>query len=484
LGIAADADVSIILASGAVADAASTLTRDAPALAARPWLATDRLALDAATAWRDASVDSNALAFLQYTSGSTAAPKGVMVSHANLLHNLAYAEWAAKNDERTVSVSWLPVIHDMGLIEGVLGPLYGGYRAYLMAPASFLQRPIRWLRAITRYRATTSGGPNFAYDLCARKVGADQLAELDLRSWRIAYNGAEPIRAETLHAFHARFCEAGFRWSSFYPVYGLAESTLLVSTGGPGDEPVIRDVDAEALSRGRFRTTHVTGVATKSLVSSGPLGFDTRVVIADPETGERCTDGRVGEIWVSSPSVARGYWRREVETRDTFDARLATGEGPFLRTGDLGIMRDGELFVTGRIKDVLIVRGLKHYPQDLELTAERQDPAIRAGCSAAFSLDAIDGEAIAIAMEVDPRRLAEEPAERDARLDEMIGRVRQSVAEQHGIVLSAVSVLSIGAIPKTSSGKLRRRACRAAFIDGSLRELARWSHPVAQRTGT
>ena len=470
LGIIDDADVAIVLAPSSVVAAARTLR-----LTPVEWLATDTpMPCDDHVA---IAADSNDIAFLQYTSGSTASPRGVMVTHANLLHNLAYASHNAENDAESVSVSWLPVIHDMGLIEGVLAPIYNGYPAYLMAPAAFLHRPARWLRAITRYRATTSGGPNFAYDLCTKKVSDEQRASLDLSTWRIAYNGAEPIRANTLEVFHARFRDVGFRWRSFYPVYGLAESTLLVSTGGRDYEPVVREADAESLSRGTLRTTRDLDAPSRTLVSSGHVGFGTRILIVNPDTQERCASGVVGEIWIASPSVALGYWKRDDETRETFCARLGDGTGPFLRTGDLGVFTDGELFVTGRIKDVLIVRGLKHYPQDLELTVERQHDVIRAGCSAAFSLDASDGEGVAVALEIDDRRLPDEPAERDAFLHEVIGRVKQAVVEQHGIVLSAISVLPIGALPKTSSGKLRRRACRAAFLDGSL--------PAATvRTGT
>jgi len=472
LGIIDDADVAIVLAPSAVVAAARTLR-----LTPVEWLATDAYADLPCSDHSTIDVGPDDIAFLQYTSGSTASPRGVMVTHANLLHNLAYASHNAENDAESVSVSWLPVIHDMGLIEGVLAPIYNGYPAYLMAPAAFLHRPARWLRAITRYRATTSGGPNFAYDLCVKKVSEEQRASLELSAWRIAYNGAEPIRANTLEAFHARFRDVGFRWRSFYPVYGLAESTLLVSTGGRDYEPVVREADAESLSRGALHTTRDVDAPTRTLVSSGHVGCGTDVLIVEPDTHKRCASDIVGEIWIASPSVARGYWKRDDETRETFNARLADGTGPFLRTGDLGVISDGELFVTGRIKDVLIVRGLKHYPQDLELTVERQHDVIRAGCSAAFSLDASDGEAVAIALEIDDRKLPDEPAERDAFLHDVIGRVKRAVVEQHGIVLSAVSVLPIGGLPKTSSGKLRRRACRAAFLDGSL--------PVAMsRTGT
>jgi acyl-CoA synthetase (AMP-forming)/AMP-acid ligase II len=476
LSIVADADVAIVLANANVVDAATRMSADAPALAAIPWLATDTLPEHGTNEWRDISIDAHDLAFLQYTSGSTASPRGVMVSHANLLHNLAYASHAANRDRSTRSVSWLPVIHDMGLIEGVLGPIFGGHPAFLMAPASFLHRPIRWLRAITRYRASTSGGPNFAYDLCVRKVTDAQRDGLDLSTWRTAYNGAEPIRAETLEAFHARFKSVGFQWRSFYPVYGLAESTLLVSTGGRHYEPVIHDASTDSLARGQLRIVRASSSGTRPLVSSGPVSFGTRALIVDPHTRQRCADGRIGEIWVESPSVARGYWRRDAETRETFQARLAGGEGPFLRTGDLGALHDGELFIAGRLKDLLIVRGFKHYPQDVEHTAERQHAALRPGCSAAFAIDGDGGEAVVLAMEVDRRQAPQlaDPAECDAFLVELIQRVREAVVDHHGIVLSAVSVLHHGAMPKTSSGKLRRRACRDAFCDGSLDEVTRW----------
>lgn len=476
LSIVSDADVAAVLANDAVVVAAARMVEQATALASIPWLATDALDIAHGANWRAPCVGAHDLAFLQYTSGSTASPRGVMVSHANLLHNLAYARHLAENDASTVSVSWLPVIHDMGLIEGVLGPIFGGYPAYLMAPTSFLHRPIRWLRAITHYRATTSGGPNFAYELCVRKVNDVQRADLDLNSWRVAYNGAEPIRAETLEAFHERFNPVGFRWRSFYPVYGLAESTLLVSTGGPTYEPVVHDVSADALSRGRLRIERRAHAGTRPIVASGPVSFGTRVVIADPETRERCLDGQIGEIWVSSPSVAHGYWRNESATHETFNAHLVDGDGPYLRTGDLGAMRDGDLFVAGRIKDVLIVRGYKHFPQDIEETAERQHAAIRPGCSAAFAVDATDGEFVALALEIDFRRTGVDGRQETHRcVADLIERVRAAVSEEHGITVSAVSVLAVGGMPKTSSGKLRRRACRAAFVDGSLDEIERWT---------
>ncbi|HEV7242188.1 MAG TPA: fatty acyl-AMP ligase [Thermoanaerobaculia bacterium] len=477
LAITADAEASVVLCVDAVASMAASLSRLAPALHELTWLATDTLA-DRSAQWREPVIDVTSLAFLQYTSGSTSAPKGVMVSHGNLLHNLGYADYVEENDRTSIAVSWLPVIHDMGLIEGVLEPAYAGYPAYLMAPASFLQRPIRWLDAITRYGATNCGGPNFAYDLCVRKIAPAQRRALDLSSWRVAYNGAEPIRRDTLVAFHEAFRDFGFRWKSFYPVYGLAEATLVVSSGRRNDEPVICEAAADLLSEAATLARGDDHTRVVSLVSSGPASYGTRVLIVDPQSLERCPPDRVGEIWIDSPSVAGGYWRRPAESAECFQAHTRDGDGPFLRTGDLGVLRDGELFVTGRLKDLLIVRGHKHYPQDLELTAEQQHEIIRPGCVAAFAVEVGDQETVAIVAEVNQRALSRNSGEREGTLAQVVASVRRGVADQHGIQLAAVSLIGIGALPKTSSGKLQRQACRAAFHDASFDELMRWTQPV------
>jgi acyl-CoA synthetase (AMP-forming)/AMP-acid ligase II len=496
--IANDADPAVVLCPSELASLAPELARHSPPLGASQWLATDTIADDLASEWRDPHVASDALAFLQYTSGSTASPRGVMVSHGNLLHNLELANHAEANDEQSVSVSWLPVIHDMGLIEGVLEPIFGGYPAYLMSPASFLQRPIRWLRAITQYRATNSGAPNFAYDLCVRKITTAQKATLDLSSWRVAYNGAEPIRAHTITTFHDAFKECGFRLNAFYPVYGLAEATLAVSSGGRSYEPVLIEASMEELHEGRVSAVSSRRFARNTtLVASGPPALGTAVAIVDPHTRRRCNDGDVGEIWICSPSVAQGYWRRADDTSRVFRATI-DGEtsGPWLRSGDLGSMIDGELFVVGRIKDVLIVRGMKHFPQDLELTAERQHDAIRPGCTAAFAVEGPDGgPQIVVASEVDPRRLVEERMSRvllfsqasdasltpDARnaVVAVTRAVRHGIATEHGIQLHGVALLPPGRIPKTTSGKIRRHACADGWLEGSLQSIAQWRQPVA-----
>jgi thioester reductase-like protein len=468
--VAEDASISCVLSTSAIASIAIELAPQAPELGRARWIETDGLfeAADARALGRVARRDT--LAFLQYTSGSTASPKGVMVSHGNLLSNLEYLERAEQNGADTVSASWLPAYHDMGLIEGILHPLYGGYPAYLMSPAAFLERPLRWLQVVSRYRVTNSGGPNFAYDLCVRKTTEAERSEVDLRPWRVAYNGAEPIREGTLRRFLEAFEPRGFRASAFYPVYGLAEATLLVSTGTRAYEPVCKSFDAARLRSGFAAEVSSSGCAAP-LVACGSAWHATRVAIVDPERRSLRAEGEIGEIWVAGPGVAQGYWGRPEESARAFGARLAeAGEGPFLRTGDLGFLLGGEIFVAGRIKDCIIVRGRNHYPQDIELTVERSEASVRPGCVAAFSLGDASGEAVVVVAEVDARLLRGEDRER--ALASAIRAIRGAVAEQHGISLHAVTLLAARTIPKTSSGKIQRAACRAAFQAGELDVLA------------
>ena len=472
--IVCDAEVSIVLCSDSMVPLISGVLREVPELGRAHWLATDRVPLGDADCWEEHALDHGTLALLQYTSGSTAEPKGVMVSHGNLLHNLAYAHYVEENDGDSVSVSWLPVYHDMGLIEALLQPIYGGYPAYLMSPVAFLQRPLRWLEAITRYRATNSGGPNFAFDLCVRKTAPEERRSLDLSSWRVAYNGAEPIRWETLERFYVAFRDYGFRWRSFYPVYGLAEATLVVSSGRQAYEPRSVTLCADRLAADQAVESQESGTPVRRITACGPFACGTRVVIARQDTGERCTPGEVGEIWVQSPSVAQGYWNRPKETRRTFHAYLTgEGEGPFLRTGDLGFLDRGELVITGRIKDLIIIRGRKHYPQDIERTVEESHEAILEGCVAAFGVDLEGEERLAVVAEVDRHRLRDFPTFYD-----VLAVVREMVVNQHEIPLHAVALLRPGSIPKTSSGKLKRYACRAGFLDGTLQPVAQWLRTV------
>jgi len=437
-GIIADSDARCLLTSsdlrGRLLDAIdSRLTR----------IITDGIPYGNAAAWREPNADGDTIAFLQYTSGSTAQPRGVMVSHANLLHNVGVAFCLGGSGAETVSVSWLPVTHDMGLIEGVLQPAFSGCPAYLMSPAAFLQRPVRWLRAISTYRATRTGGPNFAYDIAASRVSDADRTGLDLRAWRIAYNGAEPVRHDTMAAFTAAYAPNGFRADAFWPCYGLAESTLLV-TAGPwaGD------------SAGGGR------------VSCGRPADGMTVRIVDPITRTVCADDEQGEIQVAGPSVACGYWNRPLESSHVF----AVEDGRrWLTTGDLGSLHGGELQVTGRIKDLLIVRGAKHFPQDLERTAELRHPAVRLGGVAAVAVGShVRGDRIALIAEIDPRELAENGR------DHLMGDLRQAIAEAHGIQLYGVALVPPGTVPKTTSGKVQRFLCRDAWMNDTLGALTSW----------
>ena len=442
-----------------------------PQLAELRRLPTDRLPRWIEDRWQAPALDHDTLAFLQYTSGSTATPKGVMVSHGNLLYNERMVERAYEHNEESTFVGWLPLYHDMGLIGNVLQPLYIGAHSILMSPLAFLQRPVRWLQAISRYQAHTSGGPNFAYELCVNKITPEQRETLDLSSWRIAFNGAEPVRHTTVERFTATFAPCGFRPETFYPCYGLAEATLFVTGGLKAAAPIIQSFQAAALERKQVRASD-TGDNTRTLVGCGRTWLDQQVAIVDPETCTRCPAERVGEIWVSGLNVAQGYWNRTAETEHTFRAYLAdTGAGPFLRTGDLGFLRDGELFVTGRLKDLIIIEGRNHYPQDIELTAEQSHPALRAGCSAVFSVD-IDGrEQIVIVAEVERQYRPQQSGAAGANPNDsaaVIKAIRQAVARHHDLQTHSVLLLKTGSIPKTSSGKIQRHACRNGFLEGTL----------------
>jgi amino acid adenylation domain-containing protein len=460
--IAQNAQPSVVMTTAQIAAIGAALAAEAPEFQAMRWLATDTIGDDAANGWREPALTSDTLAFLQYTSGSTAAPKGVMLTHGNLLHNSALIYQAFDHSPNSQGVIWLPPYHDMGLIGGVLQPLYGGFPVALMSPVAFLQRPLRWLEAISRFKATTSGGPNFAYDLCVRKVTLEHLATLDLSHWTVAFNGAEPVRHETLERFAETFAPCGFRREAFYPCYGLAEATLIVTGGLHTEPPITRSFDGAALEGHRALAANSSQTNARSLVSSGGALAGQSVIVADPETHARRQPGQVGEIWVAGPSVAQGYWQQPDATERNFRARLAdSGEGPFLRTGDLGFIDQGELFVTGRLKDLIIIRGRNYYPQDIELTVERSHPALRPGCGAAFAIDIAGEERLAVVQEVDRQH-------RDLDVDALSGVIRQAVAEQHEARVYAVALLKHGSIPKTSSGKIQRHACKAGYLDGSL----------------
>jgi acyl-CoA synthetase (AMP-forming)/AMP-acid ligase II len=471
-GMLADAGISLVVAPAAVRERASALAGAVPVLGTMDWLAPEDVPDGEASHWRDPNCRREDLALLQYTSGSTSSPRGVMVAHGNLLENLAHGARLAGHDRDSVAVSWLPVNHDMGLIDGILQPVFSGFPVYTMAPAAFLQRPARWLQAISRYRATHSGGPNFAYDLCVRRVGDDDRGALDLGSWRIAFNGSEPVRHATLAAFQRAFGACGFRWDAFRPAYGLAEATLLVTSSGHDRELAPLPVSSGGLAHGDVR---VGGDDAVPLVPSGSLDGTSRILVVDPVTRRAVDAGRIGEIWIAGPSVGLGYWRRPAETEATFGARLAgSGDGPFLRTGDLGFLRDDLLYVTGRLKDIIIVRGLKHYPQDLELTAEAAHPALRPGGCAAFHLPSGPADdPVALVAELSPRHeMAAAPLQPGGAI---VTAIRRAVAETHQVTLAAVALVAAGHLPKTTSGKVQRYLCRDGYASGAIEVVDEWT---------
>ncbi len=457
-----------------------------PDFATLQWVTTDALPEGREEAWNNPLSSADALAFLQYTSGSTGAPKGVMVSHGNLMHNARFIRESFQDSEASTSVCWLPPYHDMGLIGGVLQPIYLGALAVLMSPVSFLQRPYRWLRAMSHYQARTAGGPNFAYDLCVRQITPEQRDQLDLSAWALAFSGAEPVRAATLDQFAEMFAPCGFRREAFYPCYGMAEATLFITGGDRQPEPTTATVQSQSLE-----STHVTIVpsvetsmessqsstGTRRLVSCGRCHPDQDLLIIRPETHQVCREHEVGEVWVSGDGVAQGYWNRPQQSQETFHATVLDADGnahpvwgdrPFLRTGDLGFLHRDELFITGRIKDLIVIRGLNHYPQDIELTVDQCHDALRQGCNAAFSVDVNGEEKLVVVQEVERRSL------RQLNIEDVTQAIRQAVAEHHQLQTYAVVLLKTGTIPKTSSGKIQRHACKAGFLNGTLDKVGQW----------
>jgi amino acid adenylation domain-containing protein len=484
LALIQDAQAAIALTTTFLCPKLESLLTSSMGQIQQQWLTTDDIRFEDAIDWRPPAINPNTLAFLQYTSGSTGSPKGVMLSHGNLLHNAAVTCQLMGHSPVSMFVSWLPIYHDMGLIGGILQPLYGGFPCVLMAPASFLQRPFRWLKAISDYGGTTSGGPNFAYDLCVQKITDEQRETLDLSRWAVAFNGAEPVRTETLDRFADAFAVCGFQKSAFYPCYGMAEATLMVSGARHIDPPRFITVDKPLLERGQCLAISDEGSKeeifsnsanlesilfdrnsecrqTQTLVSCGQCVAQQQIAIVHPETLQRCSPHEIGEIWVSGPSVGHGYWNRSEETEQTFYASLEDAPGvSFLRTGDLGIIQDGELLIVGRVKDLIIIRGRNFYPQDLELAAERSHPALRSNSNAAFSVEINSEEKLVLVQELEFRQNPE--------VEDVAKAIRQAISTEYEVQVYAVILLKPGTIPKTSSGKIQRRACHAAFLAGEL----------------
>jgi len=433
------------------------------------YVTTDNIDIEYAKNWNKPQITAKTLAFLQYTSGSTSSPKGVMLSHHNLLHNLSLIYQAFEHSSESRVVSWLPPYHDMGLIGGILQPLYAGMSAFLMSPTCFIQQPYCWLKAISDFKATTSGAPNFAYDLSIQKISQAQKETLDLSCWDLAFTGAEPIRHDTLERFYNSFSICGFRKQSFYPCYGLAENTLFVTGKVKKELPSVAIVDTDSLLQHniKYSTIHETTKLTL-LVSSGCALPEQKIKIVDPLTTSLCLPDQIGEIWISSQSVASGYWNLQVENERTFNARLPGYDDKFLRTGDLGFIHENELFVTGRIKDLIVIRGLNYYPQDIELTIENSHTALQDNACAAFSIEIDNEERLVIVQEIKRTYF------RKLNIEEVISAISHAIFINHGISVYAITLLMPGAIPKTSSGKIQRSKCRLKFIKKEFGSIAEW----------
>jgi natural product biosynthesis luciferase-like monooxygenase protein len=410
-------------------------------------------------------LDETSLAFLQYTSGSTGSPKGVMVSHGNVLSNAAEMQEAFSIRAHDRGVFWLPFYHDMGLMGGVIQPVYSGYLTVIMSPLSFIENPLSWLETISETKGTLSGGPNFAYDLCVQKISADETQQLDLSSWRVAFNGSEPVRQQTLQAFASKFRTCGFDGRALRPCYGLAEATLLVSARNVSMHTVAY-LDQEKLKRGRAQQVPLGTPGAKSLVGAGEPGPDHSVLIVNPDNSKICGENEIGEIWISGPNVAQGYWKKLKETKVAF-CRRPKGQknSKYLRTGDLGFLRGKQIFITGRLKDVIIIRGQNFYPQDIEYTVSNSHFALCKGRGAAFSVEVADEERLVVVHELDRRT-------RMTDIEEIIQSVREQISSEHQLHAYAVVLIRAGSLPKTTSGKVQHQACKDGFIAGTLNAVA------------
>ena len=462
--VAEDADAAFVLTTRKIFNMTSASGSSLWDFEGTPWIVTDELEEGGGDLGAE-PIDAKAPAYFQYTSGSTSSPSGVVITHQNLMHHLA-ALHESCGYGGGVTVTWMPHFHDYGLVQGLLAPLFSGDPCYFMSPLSFLKRPAHWLGAISKYGGTHSQAPNFAYEHCIRRINPEERAGLNLASWKAAGNAAEPINPEVLEKFIETFEPCGFRRTASAPAYGLAEATLLVSSTRLNSAPRVLEVDADAAFDGRV-TPVETGRVGRKIVSCGELVGDTKVAIVNPETLARCRCDEIGEIWVSDRAVAAGYWKQPVKSQEIFKAFLKdTGEGPWLRTGDLGFLQNGELFVSGRLKDMIIIRGANYAPQDIEWVSQKCHPAVETAESAAFPLT-IDGEeSLGVVQELNRK---DHPS--NIEFEEVAAKIREQISLEFEVRAYAVALVRRNTIPKTSSGKIQRRACRAALLNGSLETL-------------
>ena len=469
--VAADCGASFVLTTQALGDTLQPAGRDS-SLRTLTWWRTDALpATRGAGDWSPPELTRDTIALLQYTSGSTRAPRGVVVTHGNLVHNVRATQACMNTSPQTRVVTWLPHFHDMGLIGSLLQHIYCLGMSVVMPPLEFLQRPLRWLQIISDTGAELCGAPNFAYDLCVRRTTPEQRAQLDLSKWRVAFCGAEPVRLQTFERFVKAFAPAGFRPEHFYPCYGLAEATLIASGGPSSTLPRMHCVDRAALANGRVIPALPATSGATALVGCGHIIPDTEAVIVDPAARTRCGPDTVGEIWLAGPSVAHGYWNRPEESAETFRAHIADdGAGPFLRTGDLGFLHNGDLYITGRHKDLIIVAGQNLYPQDLEFEAENSHEHIVPNGCAVVPVDIGGGEQVVVIAEVrqdgPPASRTEDNAASVSHAPGPAHSIRTALFERFGAAIHDVRLVEPRTLPRTTSGKLRRFLCRERYLAG------------------
>ncbi|MEA3480288.1 MAG: AMP-binding protein [Bacteroidota bacterium] len=467
-----DSGSTLILSSEAIYNKINRQFQDSEGLKKAQLLVYDHIDFNLSNQWDKPNVDDDDVAILQYTSGSTGDPKGVMLTHANILHNELIIQEAFGHDQNLIGVNWLPNFHDMGLFGTLLQPLFTGGKNVIISPTAFIKKPVNWLKAIDKFNGVTAGGPNFAFEYCIQKTTPEERKNIDLSTLRVMFCGAEPIREPTLLNFAKEFQSSNFQFKQFYPCYGLAESTLMVTGGDYKKEPVFFSADAKSLESNMV-VPAISGEDTREFVSCGHPWYGTKVVIANPRDLTLSPHGEIGEIWISGPSTAKGYWNNPEETEKTFSAYLKdTGEGPFMRSGDMGFIWDDELYVSGRLKDLIIIRGINHYPQDIELTVENCHPALRKNAGACFSLDIANEERLVIVNEVERTYM------RNLDANEIFEAIRMNIADEHIVLPYAIVLIRTGSIPKTSSGKIQRQACKKAYQQEELSILDKWQMKI------
>ena len=462
--IAQDADAKLVFTNRETITRMENMLDETECLKEIPILASEEIPDGLSDEYKTIDIQKSDIGLLQYTSGSTGSPKGVILTHGNLIENCKMITHAFQIFQQGSGISWLPTYHDMGLVGGILNPLFIGRSSHLMPPLTFLAKPSRWLHAISKMKGTIAGGPNFAYQLCVDKVDAEDMEGLDLSSWEVAFNGAEPVRSRTLQAFNEKFAPVGFNPTAHYPCYGMAETTLLVTGGHKQQPPIIRSFDKNKLDQ--YSAIPSDDQDARELVGCGHVQPDEEIVIVDPNTNERLGENSIGEIWVQGSSVGNGYWEKPEESQISFAASYNGSDQKFLKTGDLGFFSEGQLFVTGRLKDLIIVRGVNRYPQDIESTVENSSEKLQSSGTAAFAVDIEGHERLVIVSEIERSR------EKD--WSEVIDLVKKNVTAEHDLPPDGVVMVRTGSIQKTSSGKIQRHACKAAFLDGSLKIIDQW----------